>query len=679
MALGLLQSNIQSNDPAREFFDKQVVVDGLVVSDIRQKNRFSSFSLSATKINGTKVRTNINVYSHFSKIKTGEYLRLRGNLKSFKDLSANIKVSLFTYQKPKITGRNIFWDAIGKSRTWLKHNLLLKDSDARAFIFAMLTGDTSKLSETAKADLKASGLAHLWAVSGIHTGFVVILVFLIFRMLSIKSGWQLIFLVIILFIFVAFTGFKSPVMRASIMAVWLAAAYLFGRRSNWPAALASAAIISLGLNPSSLFSASFQMSFVAVSSLFIFQNKVESVIGGAPSKLKKLLSASIGVQILTLPLIGYYFGQIPVFAVIVNVLAIPLAALIFYFAILALAAKSVGISFIMILPVSLSTLILKISAFFNSFSVSTLAVEPIVLLFIVVLFLFAVLFIKRTKTTISFSSIILATLLVIAVSQWWPFAESAVIGRNLKVEFLDVGQGDAALITGPNSERVLIDSGPKSYRIREHLIKRKVSKLDLVVASHADADHIGGLAAVLNSFKVRAVLDNGYPKRSYYYKDFISTIKEKKIRYILAKRGDSLKIGTLTLNILNPPDGYISSSDSPDNDNSIVMTLNYKKTRFLFTGDAGFKVEDQLMKIPGLKSTVLKVAHHGSANSSSNKFLKYVLPTVAVISVGKTNSYGHPKPIVLNRLTNARAKIYRTDVSSSIKMVATEKGLRVYD
>lgn len=184
---------------------------------------------------------------------------------------------------------------------------------------------------------------------------------------------------------------------------------------------------------------------------------------------------------------------------------------------------------------------------------------------------------------------------------------------------------------------------------------------------------------VLRSFNVRAVLDNGYPKNSYYYKDFLSAIKEKNIRYILARRGDNLKIGTLAFKILNPPEGYISSSNSPDNDNSIVLKLGYKNTSFLFTGDAGFEAEDQLVKRQDLQSTVLKVAHHGSASSTSNEFLKYVRPTVGVISVGKTNTYGHPKPIVLNRLTNARAKIYRTDISSSIKMVVTEKGLQVYD
>ena len=677
--LGLVQSSLQANDPIRAYFEKEVVAEGLVVSDINKKNQFSYFDLNLTKISGKRAGSNIRVYSKFSKMSTGQYLRINGSLKSYTDASGNPRVNLFTYSRPKVTGRNIFWSAIGDSRSWIKRNLLERRSDAAAFIFAMLTGKTSELTEVAKADLKASGLAHLWAVSGLHTGFIVLLILMLFRLLRIKSGWQLIFLIIILFFFSAFTGFKPPVLRASIMASWLSAAYLLGRRRNWPAALSSAAIMSLTLNPASLFSASFQLSFAAVSSLFIFKEKIESIIDGVPSKLKGLLSVSISVQILTLPLIGYYFEQIPVFSVIVNIIAVPLAAIIFYFAVFALAAKSIGIGFVMAIPIFLSNIILKVSAFFNSFSFSTVSVPTSLIVLMIAGLGLVVFLMRRKQLTISFSTIALTTLLVIAIGQWLPFAQSAVIGNNLQVEFLDIGQGDATLITGPSGEKVLIDSGQKSYRIKEHLIKRKVNKLDLVVASHADADHIGGLSMVLRSFNVRAVLDNGYPKNSYYYKDFLSAIKEKNIRYILARRGDNLKIGTLAFKILNPPEGYISSSNSPDNDNSIVLKLGYKNTSFLFTGDAGFEAEDQLVKRQDLQSTVLKVAHHGSASSTSNEFLKYVRPTVGVISVGKTNTYGHPKPIVLNRLTNARAKIYRTDISSSIKMVVTEKGLQVYD
>jgi competence protein ComEC len=138
-------------------------------------------------------------------------------------------------------------------------------------------------------------------------------------------------------------------------------------------------------------------------------------------------------------------------------------------------------------------------------------------------------------------------------------------------------------------------------------------------------------------------------------------------------------VGILKLQVLNPPEEFIKGTDSDDNNNSIVLKMNYFKTSFLFTGDLGFEGENELLKGDNISVTVLKVAHHGSARGTSEKLLRFVRPQIAVISSGQGNSYGHPKPALLRRLTSARAKIYRTDLTSTIKIVADKEGFQVYE
>lgn len=678
--LGSFQKSIESNNPFKRYYEKNVVVEGLIVSDIVKKTRLYAFDLRVNRLNNRKVNTLVRVYAEKGDVASGYIVRLQGLVKPSLLKSASAPQStIFSQERITNIGSSTFWLRLGNLRRWVKKSLLEKKGQARAFLYAILTGQTSELSEQSKANLRASGLAHLWAVSGLHTGFVLLLILFLLRLLRFRAGWQLVILMVSLYLFAAFTGFKPPVVRASIMAAWMSAAYLLGRRKSWLAALSSAALFSLLINPATLFDPSFQLSFAAVTSLFAFNGKIAALIEGIPLKLKSLLSASISVQILTLPLLAYYFGEIPVFAVLANLVVIPLTAIAFYLTILGLIAKATGIKILLALPTLLSAFILKIAAFFNSFSLSTLVLTPVFVVVLLISLAFLAFLFKKNRRSIKFSYLFLSVLLLIAVELWWPAADSVIAGRKLTVEFLDVGQGDASLITGPERQTILIDGGPKPYKIQQDLIKRKVKLLDLVVPSHADADHMAGLPTVLRNFKVRAVLDNGYPKASFLYREFKSIIRAKKIRYILARRNDEITIGSLKLQILNPPEGFIRGSNSDDNENSIVLRINYSGTSFLFTGDLGFEGERNLIKLGPIQSTVLKVGHHGSAYSTSSQFLKEVQPGVAVISAGAGNNYGHPAPILLRRLGYSHAKIYRTDLSSDIRMVANKAGLQVYD
>lgn len=242
---------------------------------------------------------------------------------------------------------------------------------------------------------------------------------------------------------------------------------------------------------------------------------------------------------------------------------------------------------------------------------------------------------------------------------------------TVKVQFINVGQGDSILIqTG--SENVLIDGGGKGKgdEVVAYLKKQKVKTLNAVVSTHPDADHIGGLAYVINTMTVKKVYAPRVSHTTQAYKDFLTAVKKKGLKITTAKQGVEIatKAADNSLKFIAPVKEY---SKSDLNDWSAVLLLTHNKKKFLFTGDAEEKAEkDMLAKGVLTKVDVLKVAHHGAKEATTTTFLNKVKPTYAVISVGK-NGYGHPTSATINRLKSVKAKIYRTDQSGNIIFTST--------
>lgn len=214
--------------------------------------------------------------------------------------------------------------------------------------------------------------------------------------------------------------------------------------------------------------------------------------------------------------------------------------------------------------------------------------------------------------------------------------------ENLVVSFIDVGQGDSIYIKTPSGNDVLIDGGPKTAGIAvvAYLQSQGGDDLELVIATHPDADHVGGLMAVLDSFVVEEVWDPGFRKDTATYRDFVAAVDAEECPFIHPRRGSAIDVDPyLEEEVLNPPEALYSDS----NDSSIVIRIEFENVSFLFTGDIGESVESDIMAEGfEVSSTILKVAHHGSKYSSSIEFLGEVRPKVAVISVGGDNPYGHP-------------------------------------
>ncbi|MDT0049435.1 ComEC/Rec2 family competence protein [Listeria cossartiae subsp. cayugensis] len=236
---------------------------------------------------------------------------------------------------------------------------------------------------------------------------------------------------------------------------------------------------------------------------------------------------------------------------------------------------------------------------------------------------------------------------------------------TIKVHFIDVGQGDAIYIKAPSGEDILIDAGNKGKGkiVVNYLKKLKVKDIDIMIASHSDADNIGGLPEVMNSIKVKSLYAPNSTNTTAAYKDFVNTAKKKKLTIKTAKAGVKLPVKGVNAQFVGPVKTY---GKTDRNNWSAVLHVAYKKNTFLFTGDAQTKAETDMIKAKKtLRADVLKVSTQGSKTATSQAFVNVVKPKYAIISVGK-NGYGHPTSQTVSRLTKAKAKVYRTDRNKTI-------------
>ena len=251
----------------------------------------------------------------------------------------------------------------------------------------------------------------------------------------------------------------------------------------------------------------------------------------------------------------------------------------------------------------------------------------------------------------------------------------------LKMEFLDVGQGDAIFIITPGNSRILIDGGPSkaiSSRI-VNLLPLNDKRIDLIILTHPHADHVTGLTAVLKDFEVRSIIFNPEDYDSKTFSDFMAAVKDevaKGAKIIKVKTGDLISFGDLKLRViwdpysLDSPTSPNLASNNP-NDRSIVTEFSYKNFDAFLPGDEEIPEAERMLASVALSPVeVLKVAHHGSRNGLNDNLLNVLKPDLAVISAGKGNSYGHPHPETINLLSEAGTKVLRTDLNGTIEVVS---------
>jgi len=463
------------------------------------------------------------------------------------------------------------------------------------------------------------------------------------------------------------------------MFILLIGGKLINRSRNLNISLFFAAFLILLSNPLILYDAGFLLSFIVT----FFIINLSPILQGLYSKIvvwiKNPLAVSTAAWVGIFPLSAYFFSKVSIISIVSNIFIIPLTgiAVILGFVTFFIGLASIYLAGIVAninyLVLNLITLIAKSFSLlpFAYVYVAQPSILVIILYYLTVFFIIEVFYKKTFSQKIKKKTgliVLSVTLLIIIVQIFYP-------ADNLKVNFINVGEGDCILIEAPNKINILIDGGgtPQSdfdvgsKIVIPYLRRKGINEIDLLILTHPHLDHLEGLLPVLKELKVDIVLDSGLTCDSSEYEEFISLIQKKGIPYHKAKAGDSFIFSNnLEIFLLNPLYDSDFYKESDFNNASIVVKLFYKNADFLFTGDIEEPAEKKLLVWQNiLQSDILKVGHHGSATSTNLEFLDKVDPSIAVITVGK-NHFGHPSKKIIERLEDKNIQIYRTDEDGTI-------------
>ncbi|MBN1153359.1 DNA internalization-related competence protein ComEC/Rec2 [candidate division KSB1 bacterium] len=552
----------------------------------------------------------------------------------------------------------------------------------RAIIKGLILGDRSEINPELKAAFSASGVMHVLAVSGLHVGFVVMIITGIVKFIRIPYNWKQIVIILCVFTYMQLIGFKAPVIRASTIVMLYLIGKLLQRKTNTINLLATAALIILIIDPRQLFQASFQLSFAAVLSiLFIYQRMnafINTIAWFTRIRNSKIIGyifdiflVSLAVSVGTAPLTMYYFEKLPIISLLLNIVVVPLVGVIiasgFLFILLTLVSSTCASMMAHLISLLLRFLIASVKSsaamHFGYIEIFSIGLAHVFGLY---LFILLLLNIRNPKY---FKVMIFYLLIVLNILSWQALFRHK---DYLEVIYFDVGQGDGALIKTPDNRYALIDGGD-AYKghssgqrfIYPYLRRNGIRQLDYVILTHGDNDHVGGLPFLLRHIKVSSVIDNGITAESEIYADYLKVIDSLKIDHKILKAGAEIDFGQdIACFVLHPAAG-MHVDDL--NNSSLVLKLVYKNVQFLFTGDIEAESEQTLLRYGDLlKCDILKVAHHGSKSSSIQDFLDYSKPVHAVISVGEYNRFRQPSSQVLSRLNRSDIHVYRTDLSGAI-------------
>lgn len=558
----------------------------------------------------------------------------------------------------------------------------LHNKTTAGLLRGLILADRKSIDHEVKNEFVNAGVVHILSVSGLHVGYIVLIFIFTFGRFSITTRYVL--TVIGLLIYMIITGADAPIFRSTVMVLITLAAPALGREYNSLNALSLSAFVILLIDPNELFNPSFQLSFSAILSLVLIYPPVNNAVNKLNLNSKSLrwlllfLGSSLAAQIGTLPFTLTYFHRLSVTALLANFVVIPLSGMIVGLGILTIIAGSIinWIGFVFGASNELLTYFMywfvglmgsaKYSyIIINQFSTYDAVVFYLTL--VLIFYLFKKLFNPLAKVvSISLSVILMVLFMKLDNYELTPKNVLSVIA-------VDVGQGDAFLLKFPNGKTALIDAGDKTQYfdngervILPLLDKLGIDTVDYGFISHVDSDHYKGIETLIKNQRVKVIYKPLIDSLAENDREFEKFLRQNNCSFRYYSK-ISIPVGNTRIYVLNDTiNNYFGSVKS--NDRSGLLKLVYGRTSFLFTGDAGVQIEDDYINRYGsfLHSDVLKVGHHGSKSSTSEKFVKYVSPKFAIISAGVANKFGHPNKLILDRLNESQIEVLRIDRSGAV-------------
>ena len=683
--LGISISFLNSNGNLESFLEKEVHVKAVVEDLDKKTDEIEKYLIKVKEVDGKKIPKEKVLLTVIGEkdLKLGSTILFRTIPKLPME---NTNPGLFNYrlylQSKKVytlmsvDGRAIE-DIDLSSRTFkyrLKENTISRietlfkpylNDENNSLITSIILGDSSYLEESNKELYRDMGLAHVLAVSGLHIGIITSFLMFIISRLGVKLKTNVFITLVFIWAYGYIIGYPPSILRASILFSFLYLSRIIHKPYDSLNILSLAGLILLMINPYSLFSVGFQLSFIASASIIIFTERVSYMFYPLKGKFIDTVSSLIAVNIGVSPFQVYYFNKFSILGVFANIIIVPILSFS-----LIIAFIMLGTEFIFPSLNSIFGIVLNKSLNLQFFILRLIELSPINIIRVLtpekisIAFIFLFLFIIFDMVDIKSFNKALQRTIVVYLS-FLILLNLVNIKENMEIHFIDVGQGDSIYIRSGKID-ILIDTGGSIFKnnniperiVLPYLEKIGVRKLDAIFISHFHEDHSQGLQLLLDNFKVGHVFASHKPSETY--KDLLNDE-----RFTLLRQGDRIAINKdIRFNILWPIDDMAYEDNI--NNKSMVGVLEYKDTKVLFTGDIESEVEERLAEEIE-EVDILKLAHHGSNTSSREDFIEKLKAKVGIISVGRKNIYNHPSVETIDLLEKNNMKIYRTDRDGLVK------------
>lgn len=591
----------------------------------------------------------------FNNLSYGDKIKVKGTLIT---PSKNTNQNTFNYQK-YLYYKKIYYlvEATSINKIANNHNYLytikntlyqkinkLKSSN---YIKTLLFCDNT-LSKEIKESYRINGISHLFSVSGMHINFFVSIIYLYLNKITYNKRIK--YLITNIFIITYLILFpSSSLLRSAVMSILYSINYLLKLKIKKIDILLLTLGVSLLINPFIIYDLGYIYSYTITFFLVLSSSTLKK-----ENKINKIIYISLLSFLVSIPITIYNSFEINIISILLNIILVPIISIIILPLTILTYIFPILDSILYLFTNTLET----ISLFISKINITKIIFPKPSLLIIVLYYIIFLLSYQNKKYF--YLNIILLIIIYI-----FPYLNS-----NFEVVMFEVGEADCHLIKYPyNKNTILIDTGKNEYKIKNEVIPYLksigIKKIDYLIITHGDLDHIGGSITLINNFQVKNVILN---KGTFtdLEKELIKNLNKKKIPYQI--NINKINLSNHTIYLLN------NTKYNNENDNSIITYFTYQKYKFLYMGDASITTEDNLLENYNLNNiSILKVGHHGSNTSSSKDFISQINPSISLISVGENNIYHHPNKEVINNLSKSR--IYRTDINNMVKLTINSKGI----